>query len=108
MGRAMRVPPAMRPETRLPTRSVPTDVYRELLLDGVRVVEFGVAAVAPELCGVLSELGHYARGRLAGVLRRAMHADRGETELLWRPSRRHERAVIVVDAEAQKKEEEKK
>ncbi len=28
-----------------------------LLLDGVRVVEFGVAAVAPELCGVLSELG---------------------------------------------------
>jgi crotonobetainyl-CoA:carnitine CoA-transferase CaiB-like acyl-CoA transferase len=30
---------------------------RELLLDGVRVVEFGVAAVVPELCGVLSELG---------------------------------------------------
>lgn len=28
-----------------------------LLLEGVRVVEFGVAAVAPELCGVLSELG---------------------------------------------------
>ena len=27
------------------------------LLEGVRVVEFGVAAVAPELCGVLSELG---------------------------------------------------
>jgi len=30
---------------------------RTLLLDGVRVVEFGVAAVVPELCGVLSELG---------------------------------------------------
>ena len=28
-----------------------------LLLEGVRVVEFGVAAIAPELCGVLSELG---------------------------------------------------
>jgi crotonobetainyl-CoA:carnitine CoA-transferase CaiB-like acyl-CoA transferase len=28
-----------------------------LLLDGLRVVEFGVAAVVPELCGVLSELG---------------------------------------------------
>jgi crotonobetainyl-CoA:carnitine CoA-transferase CaiB-like acyl-CoA transferase len=30
---------------------------RELLLDGVRVVEFGVAAVVPEMCAVLSELG---------------------------------------------------
>ena len=30
---------------------------RELLLDGVRVIEFGVAAVVPEMCGVLSELG---------------------------------------------------
>ncbi len=30
---------------------------RGLLLEGVRVVEFGVAAIAPELCGVLSELG---------------------------------------------------
>jgi crotonobetainyl-CoA:carnitine CoA-transferase CaiB-like acyl-CoA transferase len=30
---------------------------RGLLLDGVRVVEFGVAAVVPEMCGVLSELG---------------------------------------------------
>ena len=30
---------------------------RDLLLDGVRVVEFGVAAVVPEMCGVLSELG---------------------------------------------------
>jgi crotonobetainyl-CoA:carnitine CoA-transferase CaiB-like acyl-CoA transferase len=28
-----------------------------LLLEGVRVVEFGVAAIVPELCGVLSELG---------------------------------------------------
>jgi crotonobetainyl-CoA:carnitine CoA-transferase CaiB-like acyl-CoA transferase len=28
-----------------------------LPLDGLRVVEFGVAAVVPELCGVLSELG---------------------------------------------------
>ncbi|MEO5839068.1 MAG: CoA transferase [Acidimicrobiales bacterium] len=28
-----------------------------LLLDGVRVVEFGMAAVVPEACGVLSELG---------------------------------------------------
>jgi crotonobetainyl-CoA:carnitine CoA-transferase CaiB-like acyl-CoA transferase len=28
-----------------------------LLLEGVRVVEFGVAAIAPELSGVLSELG---------------------------------------------------
>jgi crotonobetainyl-CoA:carnitine CoA-transferase CaiB-like acyl-CoA transferase len=30
---------------------------RDLLLDGIRVIEFGVAAVVPELCGVLSELG---------------------------------------------------
>jgi crotonobetainyl-CoA:carnitine CoA-transferase CaiB-like acyl-CoA transferase len=30
---------------------------RELLLDGIRVIEFGVAAVVPEMCGVLSELG---------------------------------------------------
>jgi crotonobetainyl-CoA:carnitine CoA-transferase CaiB-like acyl-CoA transferase len=30
---------------------------RNLLLEGVRVVEFGGAAVVPELCGVLSELG---------------------------------------------------
>jgi benzylsuccinate CoA-transferase BbsF subunit len=29
----------------------------ELLLEGVRVVEFGMAAVVPELCQVLSELG---------------------------------------------------
>ena len=28
-----------------------------LLLEGVRVIEFGMAAVVPELCGVLSELG---------------------------------------------------
>jgi crotonobetainyl-CoA:carnitine CoA-transferase CaiB-like acyl-CoA transferase len=31
--------------------------HRDLLLDDIRVVEFGVAAVVPELCGVLSELG---------------------------------------------------
>ncbi len=30
---------------------------RGLLLDGVRVIEFGVAAVVPEMCAVLSELG---------------------------------------------------
>ncbi|HEY3672520.1 MAG TPA: CoA transferase [Acidimicrobiia bacterium] len=30
---------------------------RELLLDGMRVIEFGVAAVVPEMCAVLSELG---------------------------------------------------
>lgn len=30
---------------------------RALLLDGVRVIEFGVAAVVPEMCAVLSELG---------------------------------------------------
>lgn len=28
-----------------------------LLLDGLRVIEFGMAAVVPEMCGVLSELG---------------------------------------------------
>jgi crotonobetainyl-CoA:carnitine CoA-transferase CaiB-like acyl-CoA transferase len=35
----------------------PIGKNRGLLLEGVRVVEFGVAAIAPELCGVLSELG---------------------------------------------------
>jgi len=35
----------------------PLGAGKELLLDGVRVVEFGVAAVVPELCAVLSELG---------------------------------------------------
>ncbi len=44
---------APRPEpTSPPGRPSP-----RLLLDGVRVVEFGVAAVVPELCWVLSELG---------------------------------------------------
>jgi crotonobetainyl-CoA:carnitine CoA-transferase CaiB-like acyl-CoA transferase len=41
-----------------PTTSAPRlGRGRELLLDGVRVIEFGVAAVVPEMCGVLSELG---------------------------------------------------
>ncbi len=40
-----------------PPARTPLGQGRELLLDGVRVVEFGVAAVVPELCGVLSELG---------------------------------------------------
>ncbi|HLM17937.1 MAG TPA: CoA transferase [Acidimicrobiia bacterium] len=45
--------------TFVPTASSPPSIgrERELLLDGVRVVEFGVAAVVPEMCGVLSELG---------------------------------------------------
>ncbi|MCB0993736.1 MAG: CoA transferase [Acidimicrobiales bacterium] len=41
-------------------RSVPQVAPRdsgELLLDGVRVVEFGMAAVVPEMCWILSELG---------------------------------------------------
>ncbi len=40
-----------------PPAGPPLGQERELLLDGVRVIEFGVAAVVPELCGVLSELG---------------------------------------------------
>jgi crotonobetainyl-CoA:carnitine CoA-transferase CaiB-like acyl-CoA transferase len=40
-----------------PPGGAPLGQGRTLLLDGVRVVEFGVAAVVPELCGVLSELG---------------------------------------------------
>lgn len=41
-----------------PARAVPPlGQGRGLLLDGVRVIEFGVAAVVPEMCGVLSELG---------------------------------------------------
>jgi crotonobetainyl-CoA:carnitine CoA-transferase CaiB-like acyl-CoA transferase len=41
-----------------PTVSAPPlGCDRNLLLDGVRVIEFGVAAVVPEMCGVLSELG---------------------------------------------------
>ncbi len=35
----------------------PVGKGHELLLEGVRVLEFGVAAVVPELSGVLSELG---------------------------------------------------
>lgn len=34
-----------------------SNAAHELLLAGVRVVEFGMAAVVPETCGVLSELG---------------------------------------------------
>jgi crotonobetainyl-CoA:carnitine CoA-transferase CaiB-like acyl-CoA transferase len=42
----------------LPARVVPPPTGGAgLLLDGVRVVEFGVAAVVPELCWMLSELG---------------------------------------------------
>ena len=40
-----------------PPGGTPLGQDRELLLDGLRVIEFGVAAVVPELCGVLSELG---------------------------------------------------
>ena len=39
------------------TSAPPLGRGRDLLLDGVRVIEFGVAAVVPEMCGVLSELG---------------------------------------------------
>ena len=35
----------------------PLDGGRPLLLEGIRVVEFGIAAVVPELCWMLSELG---------------------------------------------------
>ena len=42
---------AARSSTSSPTRP------KGLLLEGVRVVEFGMAAVVPETCGVLSELG---------------------------------------------------
>jgi crotonobetainyl-CoA:carnitine CoA-transferase CaiB-like acyl-CoA transferase len=40
-----------------PTAGAALGRGRELLLDGIRVIEFGVAAVVPELCAVLSELG---------------------------------------------------
>ena len=40
-----------------PRRRAPLGRGRDLLLDGVRVIEFGVAAVVPEMCAVLSELG---------------------------------------------------
>jgi len=60
-----RTRPTVRPSGAGPDGFAPTDrrsgpilgAGRALLLDGVRVVEFGVAAVVPELCGVLSELG---------------------------------------------------
>ncbi len=38
-------------------RARPGGDDRSLLLDGLRVIEFGMAAVVPEMCGVLSELG---------------------------------------------------
>ena len=45
------------PPTR-PTTGVPRDDPGEgLLLEGMRVIEFGIAAVVPELCWMLSELG---------------------------------------------------
>lgn len=43
--------------TKVKAPAPPLGRGRELLLDGVRVIEFGVAAVVPEMCGVLSELG---------------------------------------------------
>jgi crotonobetainyl-CoA:carnitine CoA-transferase CaiB-like acyl-CoA transferase len=42
------------------TTTAPRDASRDeaaLVFDGLRVIEFGMAAVVPELCGVLSELG---------------------------------------------------
>ena len=50
-GRLLPVPCAS------PVRSPATAPDAGLLLAGVRVVEFGMAAVVPETCGVLSELG---------------------------------------------------
>ncbi|HUE59277.1 MAG TPA: CoA transferase, partial [Acidimicrobiales bacterium] len=40
-----------------PREARPSNPASGLLLEGVRVVEFGMAAVVPELCMVLSELG---------------------------------------------------
>jgi len=58
---SIRVPAQARDDTAFgpiaPPRGPPLGAGRDLLLDGVRVVEFGVAAVVPELCAVLSELG---------------------------------------------------
>lgn len=45
------------PPTPPKTPDAPSSPVQRLLLDGVRVVEFGMAAVVPELCLVLSELG---------------------------------------------------
>jgi crotonobetainyl-CoA:carnitine CoA-transferase CaiB-like acyl-CoA transferase len=57
---SVRRPAAVETAPTFTGRSATTPVVgrgHELLLDGVRVVEFGVAAVVPEMCGVLSELG---------------------------------------------------
>ena len=58
---SIRLPAEVASEARFPVVASPAGGPmgrdREYLLDGVRVVEFGVAAVVPELCGVLSELG---------------------------------------------------
>ena len=45
------------PAAGTPAATVDTDHGPNLPLDGVRVVEFGMAAVVPELCWMLSELG---------------------------------------------------
>ena len=51
-------PPATRtaPETRA-SHALGTRNHDGLLLEGLRVIEFGIAAVVPELCWMLSELG---------------------------------------------------
>jgi crotonobetainyl-CoA:carnitine CoA-transferase CaiB-like acyl-CoA transferase len=48
---------ASRPVAPVSAGAAPIGTGTELLLEGVRVIEFGVAAVVPELCGVLAELG---------------------------------------------------
>ena len=55
----VKLAPVVEPTPVVDARARPSAVGhgRELLLDGVRVVEFGVAAVVPEMCAVLSELG---------------------------------------------------
>jgi crotonobetainyl-CoA:carnitine CoA-transferase CaiB-like acyl-CoA transferase len=45
------------PPTREPTGGARGPAGEGLLLEGLRVVEFGIAAVVPELCWMLSELG---------------------------------------------------
>ncbi len=55
LARALRRRRSLRRIHRVATRA--TRPRAELLLDGVRVIEFGVAAVVPEMCRVLSELG---------------------------------------------------
>jgi crotonobetainyl-CoA:carnitine CoA-transferase CaiB-like acyl-CoA transferase len=58
---SIRLPAEAEPDAqfRAPTASPASAIGagRDLLLDGIRVVEFGVAAVVPEMTGVLSELG---------------------------------------------------